>query len=78
MSVIHGVCLPPPLPRSSRFKCDRGELRGASALSFAAVSNVGGFVPKLHGAPTKRHQVRTVVVCSFFFFFFLIIARDAF
>lgn len=25
------------------------------------------FVPKLHGAPTKCHQVTTVVVCFFFF-----------
>lgn len=43
----------------------RVELQGASVLSFAAVSNVRGFVPKLHGAPTKRHQVTTVVVCFF-------------
>lgn len=51
--------------------CDRSEPRGASVLSFAAVSTVRGFVPKLHGAPTKCHQVTTVVVCVFFLFLFL-------
>lgn len=61
----YSICLPLLILHNRRFKCERGELQGVSVLSFAAVSNVHSFVPKLHGASTKRHQVMTVVVCFF-------------